>query len=260
MIIDIGSGHKPDNKANILLEHIGMDDEHRGGKKIKTDRPTVLYNTSKIPFKTKSFKSTIYKHVLEHTDDPSSFLNEIERISMGGYIETPSEIAELVFTPYDKHKWVVNIISNTLVLKKKTNSNISKFGKLFNFLCSNESEFKNNFYWKRRALFFIEYYWSGTLKFRIIPSSDKTELDLWSDIVLEKISKLNKINSRRNTMFRKTHYNKSIIFSFLEKQIESPCCQDGVTRLEKNFICNKCKTKFPIDGNIIDLSIKNYEK
>ena len=255
MILDIGSGHKPDTKANILLEYTDAGNEHRWNQGLKTDRPIVFYNTSKIPFKDKVFSKTICKHVLEHVDDPKLFLSEIERISLGGYIETPSEIAELVFTPYDQHKWVINFDSNKLLIKKKTGDNISKLNKLFDFLCEHEHGFEENFYWKRRALFFIEYYWNGSINFEIIPKSKNTELDLWSDSVLKKICVLNKVNARRNTSFRNIKYRTSEIFLFLEENIKSPCCHTDVSNINKSFVCKACNMSFPIQGNKIDLSL-----
>lgn len=255
MILDIGSGHKPDKKANILLEYTDAGNEHRWNQELKTDRPIVFYNTSKIPFKDKVFSKTICKHVLEHVDDPKLFLSELERISLGGYIETPSEIAELVFTPYDQHKWVINLDSNKLLIKKKTGDNISKLNKLFDFLCEHEHGFEENFYWKRRALFFIEYYWNGSINFEIIPKSKNTELDLWSDSVLKKICVLNKVNARRNTSFRNIKYRTSEIFLFLEESIQSPCCHTDVSNIDKSFVCKACNMSFPIQGNKIDLSL-----
>lgn len=260
MIIDIGSGHKPDNKANILLEYSGAGDEHRWHKELKVDRSIIFYNTEKMPFKDKTFEKTICKHVLEHVDNPSLFLKELERISMGGYIETPSEIAELVFTPYDQHKWVINLIAGRLLIKKKTEYNISKLNNLFDFLCDNERGFEDYFYWKRRALFFIEYYWKESIDFKIIPNSKNTELDLSSDSVLKKISTLNKVNARRNTSFKYSKYSIHRIHSFLEKNIESPCCNFDVTKHNDSFVCGKCKTRFPINGQKIDLSLSLKQK
>lgn len=257
MIIDVGSGHKPDSKANILLEYSSVGNEHRWSQDIKADRPIVFYNTDTLPFKDKVFKKTICKHVLEHVDNPKVFLRELQRISKGGYIETPSEIAELVFTPYDQHKWVINRVDSQLLIKKKTEHNISKLNRLFDFLCEKEIGFENYFYWKRRALFFVEYYWQGSIEFKIIPNSKKTELDLWSDTVLKEICVLNKVNARRNTNFEFIPYSEHEIFSFLEQSIKSPCCGSSVIKQSNLFICDNCNAKFPIKGKTVDLSLLN---
>ena len=255
MIIDIGSGHKPDNKANILLEYGGAGDEHRWNESVKINRPIIFYNQKQIPFKKGSFRKSICKHVLEHVDDPTFFLKEIERVSTGGYIETPSELAELIFTPYDKHQWVINYINDILVIKKKTEHNVSKVGRLFDFLCENERGFENNFYWKRRALFFIEYYWNNSIDFKIIPSSENTELDVNSDDTLKNICELNKINARRNTNFKTKEYSLSEIFNFLEKNILTPCCNTSVRHSQNSFCCVRCGKIFRIDGFKINLSL-----
>ena len=119
MIIDIGSGHKPHNHASILLEYRKAGDEHRWNRKLKIDRPTIIYYGYKMPFKDKVFSFSMCRHVLEHVDSPRRFLNEIQRISNAGYIETPSEISELIFTPYEEHKWVIYLDdADGLCLKK----------------------------------------------------------------------------------------------------------------------------------------------
>lgn len=255
MILDIGSGHKPDKKANILFEYSDAGNEHRWNKSLKVDRPIIFYNQKQFPFKNDTFRKSICKHVLEHVTDPMFFLKEIERISMGGYIETPSEIAELIFTPYDQHKWIINYINHRLVLKRKTEYNISKVGKLFDFLCKNEHGFERNFYWRRRALFFIEYYWDEHIDFKIIPPSKNTELDLNSDQVLEKIGKLNFTSARRNTNFQAKKYSLSEVLDFLEKNVLTPCCITSVYRKKNAFCCTKCGRDFRIDGLKIDLSL-----
>ncbi|MEK7460342.1 MAG: hypothetical protein AAB628_02230 [Patescibacteria group bacterium] len=255
MILDIGSGHKPDKKANILFEYSDAGDEHRWNKSLKVDRPIIFYNQKQFPFKKNAFRKSICKHVLEHVDDPVFFLKEVERISMGGYIETPSEIAELIFTPYDQHKWVINYIDDSLVIKKKTEHNISKFGRLFDFLGKSERGFENNFYWKRRALFFIEYYWNERIDFKIVSQSKDTELDLNSDQVLEKICKINFASARRNTNFQAKKCSLSEVLDFLEKNILTPCCMTSVYRKENAFCCTKCGRNFRIDGLRIDLSL-----
>jgi|ERR1035437_1705925 hypothetical protein len=253
MIIDIGSGHKPHKDADILLEYKSGGNEHRWGKNLKINRPTLIYDGPKMPFKDNSFDFSICRHVLEHVDFPTKFLGEINRISYAGYIETPSEIAELTFTPYDQHKWIIHLSGNKLFLKKKLKTNISRFGKLFDYLCDNEEKFETYFYWKRRGLFFIEYFWKEKINFQIVRSSEKTFVNLYDPKTLRNLTKLNRANHFPKISNETKKNNRSNVFNFLEKQIITPCCSEGVKYYKDYFLCRGCSRKYPIKGNLIEM-------
>lgn len=254
MIIDIGSGHKPHQTADILLEHLQGTNEDRWNQNLLIDRPIVIYNGSVFPFKNKSFTFCTCRHVLEHVDNPDKFLKEIERIAKAGYIETPSEIAELIFTPYAKHKWIIFKNKDKIAIRKKTAENISKLGRLFDYLCENEKKFEDFFYWKRRKLFFVEYYWKNKINFEILPSSPDTSLNLFDKKVLHEITQKNK-NIHDKTLIKKTDTKK--VYSFLEKKLICPTCFGNLRFLSTNFYCNTCNYRYMIEKNIIKMYRKN---
>ncbi len=255
MIIDIGSGHKPHKNADFLLEHHKIGNKHRWGKSLLIDRPTILYNGQIMPFKNKSFEFSICRHVLEHVDSPKKFLNEIERISKAGYIETPSEIAEAIFTPFDEHRWIVTLNKNVLFIRKKLKGNTSKFGKLFDYLCDNEKNFNDFFYRKRRRLFFVEYFWSKKINFKIKKSSSDIIYDLYNTKSLYKLTRLNKIPHNTNIVNIKPKQSAPDSFKFLEKHLLSPCCKADTKYVRSHFVCNDCLYKYPIVGQKIEMFI-----
>jgi ubiquinone/menaquinone biosynthesis C-methylase UbiE len=83
------------------------------------DRPTVLANGEKIPFKDNAFDFVNAAHVLEHTSDPASFLSELQRVARAGYIETPDAFMERI-NPYKDHRLEVTVRNNALVIRKKS--------------------------------------------------------------------------------------------------------------------------------------------
>lgn len=253
MIIDIGSGHKPYKDADILLEHRRSNNKDRWGQSLNIDRPTVLYDGLIMPFKNKSFEFSISRHVLEHVDSPKSFLNEIERISKAGYIETPSEIAESLFTPFDKHKWIVNLNEDTLLIRKKTKANISRFGKLFDYLCDNEKKFNDFFYWKRRKLFFVEYFWKKKINFKIVKSSENIYHDLNNAKSLYKLTRLNAIPHNLKIENIKSRQDRLVSFKFLERHFLTPCCKANVRYTKSHFICTNCSYKYSIIGQKVEM-------
>src|SRR5215468_9747211 len=100
LVLDVGSGGNPHPAADFLLERY-LDPRHRHSAMV-IDRPTVLADACRMPFRDKAFDYTIAFHVLEHLRDPGAFLRELQRVSRAGYIETPNALFERI-VPYDVH-------------------------------------------------------------------------------------------------------------------------------------------------------------
>ena len=92
-VLEIGSGHNPKARSDVLCDKFIGDDEQRGGA-IVTDRPMVEADGQFLPFADRVFDYVICSHVLEHVEDPRQFISELTRVAYRGYIETPSEIGE----------------------------------------------------------------------------------------------------------------------------------------------------------------------
>ncbi|KAF5411600.1 MAG: Ubiquinone/menaquinone biosynthesis C-methyltransferase UbiE [Candidatus Methanophagaceae archaeon] len=105
-VLDIGSGHNPYEKADVLCERYLEDVERTGHVKIDA-RPFVIGTLEFLPFKDKSFDLVTCSHVLEHVDNPHRALEEIKRVGKSAYIVTPSWIAENYMYRRRYHKSVV---------------------------------------------------------------------------------------------------------------------------------------------------------
>ena len=105
-ILDIGSGHNPYKKADVLCERYLEDVERSGHVKIDI-RPFVLCDLEFLPFKDKSFGLVTCSHVLEHADNPLRALEEIKRVGKSAYVVTPSWIAENYMYRRRYHKSVI---------------------------------------------------------------------------------------------------------------------------------------------------------
>lgn len=116
LVLDVGSGSSPHPAADVLAERY-IDPKHRYSAMV-IDRPTVLADACKMPFRDKTFDFVIAFHVLEHISDPSSFLNELQRIGKAGYIETPNAVFERL-VPYDVHLLEIMNINDMLIINKK---------------------------------------------------------------------------------------------------------------------------------------------
>ncbi len=118
-VLDVGSGHQPHRRANVILDKYVGETIHRTTQKVEmpVDKYFVLGDALSTPFADKEFDFVIASHIAEHIDDPVKFCNELQRISKRGYIETPGPLTELLL-PANSHKWIVRKSGNGLIFKK----------------------------------------------------------------------------------------------------------------------------------------------
>jgi uncharacterized protein YbaR (Trm112 family)/SAM-dependent methyltransferase len=171
LVLDIGSGHNPHPRADVLCDRYIDDDTERAGA-IKADRPLIVADAHDLPFKDQAFDYVVTSHIIEHMEDPVRFCRELMRVARAGHIASPSEMAEkLFYWPF--HRWYVNKIGDTLVLHPKNNDpNI--FGELFDYLYEYNPWYAR-FQRSLPDLFWIEYEWAGEIKITI---RQKSPLDL----------------------------------------------------------------------------------
>jgi ubiquinone/menaquinone biosynthesis C-methylase UbiE len=109
-VLDVGSGHQPYPKADILVDLFVADDFHRDKVPLKINgKPFICADASSLPFIDKIFRFVICRHVLEHTDNPVEALEELKRVGRHGFVSTPSPLWESLFnrtTPL--HKWTIS--------------------------------------------------------------------------------------------------------------------------------------------------------
>lgn len=133
-VLEIGSGHNPMFRSDVLIDKYPNDDSHRcGGIRIYPHQRFIDAQGEQLPFEDKAFDYVICNQVLEHAEDPARFLAEITRVGRRGYIETPSMPGELMF-PKSAHKWVILLVDGKLVFfeKEKMPGNYrNDYGELF---------------------------------------------------------------------------------------------------------------------------------
>jgi SAM-dependent methyltransferase len=121
-VLEVGSGDSPSPRADILLD-LTLENRERVGGRTVVDRPLVIGQVEKLPFRDKAFGYVIAFHVLEHSPDPDQFLSELQRVARAGYIETPSFWAESV-QPLRMHRLQVGVDSDEygplLLIRKKS--------------------------------------------------------------------------------------------------------------------------------------------
>ena len=153
-VLDIGCGFTAHEKANVVCDVQDLSNFYK-------DKKFVKLNDKKLPFRDKEFDFVIASHVIEHVEDVTFFIKELERVSSKGYIELPTPLEDnLVFENKNDHIWHVEFddIDNKLLIKKRiqylepliTVSTAKKLSKYF------------------RQSLILELFWQNSIEFELI--------------------------------------------------------------------------------------------
>ncbi|MBM3216490.1 methyltransferase domain-containing protein [Candidatus Poribacteria bacterium] len=179
LVLEIGSGHNPKVRSDVLCDKHRLDDTERGGS-LKTDRPIVIADGERLPFRAQAFDYVICCHVLEHADDPDRFLKEIMRVGRAGYIESPSEIGEMLYG-WQYHHWLVDVADGRLVLAPKRQA--SPFGGLFHTLAAQDRDFAR-WHVRYHPVLLRQMEWRGRIDYTI---QDQSTMDLNDPAIVERL-------------------------------------------------------------------------
>lgn len=253
-VLEIGSGHNPKARSNVLCDKFIADDEQRGGT-IVTDRPIVEADGQFLPFADRAFDYVICSHVLEHVETPDLLISELMRVAPRGYIETPSEIGERIYG-WHYHHWVVNLIDGRLVLQK--NDKRAEFGQLFHTLAAKDK------YWRRfhithHRLFLVQYEWEGKIDYEIVDAQE-SPLDLTCPQTIEKL--LTPAVSKRTRpgflLILKSLVPRSVVSHAKSFLVKSGSRQTKT--LKEIIVCPQCKGKiiWEADSLHCETCVQNY--
>jgi ubiquinone/menaquinone biosynthesis C-methylase UbiE len=175
LVLEIGSGNRPRRRSNILCDKfVESNYERSHDENVVIDkRPFVVADGIALPFKDKCFDYVITSHILEHVDDPKRFVAELARVAKAGYIETPSELGEIIFG-WPFHKWIVRFENSTIIMRPRIAN--SPFGDYFHqmyqhdpffteFIDSHLNDFYVQYEWKENIPLTIEMDSSTSIKF-----------------------------------------------------------------------------------------------
>jgi SAM-dependent methyltransferase len=124
-VLEVGGGHNPHPRSNVVVDKYTDDNTHRSGDvKILKNQKFISADGEYLPFKDSEFDYVICCHVLEHVENPAKFLTEQFRVSPQGYLEVPSLIGEYL-SPKSSHKWVMHHHNNILYLVDKEKINFA---------------------------------------------------------------------------------------------------------------------------------------
>ena len=174
-VLEVGPGHFPTYRANVLVEKFVDSNYHRSsdGKKYEHQK-LIITDGDNMPFKDKEFDYVICCQVLEHAEDPAEFIKEHVRVSKRGYMETPSLVGELLF-PKESHKWVILEIDGKLIIYEKARiaeKFAPDFGHLFLTYLPYKSIAMRLLLLTYGDLWTIRYEWEDEIEFIVNPEDE----------------------------------------------------------------------------------------
>lgn len=259
LVLDVGSGHNPHPRSDVLCDRYIEDDTERGGA-IQVDRPLIVADGHNLPFKDKAFDYVIASHIIEHMDDPVRFCSELQRVARRGSIASPTEIAEHLFY-WSFHKWYVNKVGGRLVLHPKRDVP-NRFGELFDYLYEYNPWFAR-FHRSVPDMFWMEYEWDGIIQLEV---RDRSPLNLEDPRALKRmvIPRESLATSLKRTgvtlldeflpqaghdlitrLRRKKRAPRRVIN--LEGILACPACGSDVKVLRDSVKCKGCDHIYPIE-------------
>lgn len=174
-VLDIGSGHNPHPRANVVADKFVDTNYHRSNNiKVLKQQRFVQADGENMPFADGEFGYVICCHVLEHVDRPENFYTEMQRVAKTGYVETPSLIGEMLI-PKESHQWVILDIDNTIVMvsKKRLGFHASHdFGDLFLDYLPKISIAYKMLQRTQPQLLTVNYEWKDKIDFIIEPNNE----------------------------------------------------------------------------------------
>lgn len=252
LVLDIGSGDKPHWRADVLLDSMpnpALGGQREGGDKVIADRPFVVADITKMPFRDHSFDYVICSHVLEHVLDPEAAIHEIERIGKKGYIELPFEGAAKV-QDFITHRWYCRKDGETLVFTGK--NNIAFDEAIDTFVTNPEIQAGI------RAMgrdyfdaFSISLYWNGSIRRSVYGKPFMFEsFDVVASQHVVRQSARHWIRTVVYQLLRRIlrwWYGVGAIRVDIASLLQCPSCKNSVSRdIDEEYRCTQCRSKIDI--------------
>lgn len=258
LVVDVGSGALPNLRANVLCDRYPLDNVERDGNPlyVGSGQIAIACEATQLPFRDKTFDYSICSHLLEHVENPTKLLNELQRISNAGYIEMPSPEGEyLMGRPW--HYWIVEVKNGTLILTPKDRAVLNqKLSDWFSWLIKQNEFFLKEIYmkpYKYRLTTALE--WKGAINYRI--NAEKDFKFSWDrNVFKQKVARV----FEKQEITRKFHLLDRFYGSAIRRRsrkrlpplyefIVCPICK---SRLEPGSVirCSRCGRTFPIRNGI----------
>ncbi len=251
-VIDIGSGGNPNPFADIICDY--TEDLSDRYYKLKINRPFVFANVECLPFKDKAFDFSLLFHLLEHVEHPEKALDEIQRISHRGFIETPSAFTEYAL-PLDCHLSRCSVVDDTLYVKFKERPDAS-FPEKDSDVCREARKILRKYTKTDYKTFLTMYPWKDKINYKIIGNCNfylKNQGDEEALSLLPKLGILRRISTKTIYLLIKI-IKKLKRFNYLDT-LACPLCKGNLDFHEDFCECAECKRKYSKQSGYFDFRV-----
>ncbi|MEK9143478.1 MAG: methyltransferase domain-containing protein [Patescibacteria group bacterium] len=279
LVLEIGSGNNPNRRADILCDRfITSSHERAGGFSVVIDRPMVVADGMRLPFRDKTFDYVIASHIFEHMEDPAGFAREIMRVGKSGFIEVPSAISERVFG-WDFHHWYCGLHGGVLTFTPKRKG--ERFGGFFHRLIAQSLWFRKSFE-AHEDEWYTRMTWRNNIPLTVsrvahtrasIADLDKRAWKLLaeaqSDLVIDFIFScqflLRRFKRKTYKLIRLGKWEMKKLFDArgvvyaLSVLCVCPACHGHLIEHGKKIQCEGCKAMYVVDG-VIPILLSSREK
>jgi len=267
VVVDVGCGHMPNMRANILADKFVVDDAERQQPLAIDERPFVVCDALHLPFRNKSVDYIICSHLAEHVEQPEALFAELSRVARSGYIECPGRVREILHG-WEFHRWYVEVRGDQLVFEEKPRKlHDPELHEWFSHQFENDREFESFFVDNMARLGLVTAYdWVGVIKsvVRRLPSSDweRTSASLETNEALTKdefasqlkraprrtLSRNERLKSRLAKIARR-HSDPGAL-ARLRSILCCPKCKGELTDIAEGLFCSVCRATFPVVANV----------
>ncbi|KKL07664.1 hypothetical protein LCGC14_2583740, partial [marine sediment metagenome] len=256
LVLEIGSGERPNARSDILCDKYLWDDTERAGPLV-IDRPFIVGNGVKLPFRDNIFDFVLCSHLVEHIADPGKFFMEMMRVGARGCIIAPTELYESLVGSAN-HRWIISIKDNCLLLKKKKTPWLVPALNSFAHSVKDRKPVEH-FIDQYHPSFFLYYHWKGQINYQLDPPIQRRENCQFLEAHLNVAPQS---NMRTNQTLKR--YCQSVISRVIRQYwsrkikprlteiIACPVCKGNVCYgdSETTLICDVCGRRFPIENGI----------
>jgi SAM-dependent methyltransferase len=255
-VLEVGAGGNPYFRSNVLVDAYESTAE-RHWVPLTMDRPTVLAFVEKLPFQDKAFDFVIASHVLEHSQDPARFLEEMQRVAKAGYIEVPDAFMERI-NPYPDHRLEITVRGGKLVIRNKKAWQVDP--ELVELYEDRAKRIVTSELIPRHPFdFHVRYYWTDKIDFEVVNPEVMTHVHVAEQPDVrpqQQMSLRGKLQARLlkliRTLFSQHRRNSKIDLVQILRCTD--CGQSPLTRQGDELLCSGCGSTYALRNGIPDMT------
>jgi len=169
-VLEVGPGGSPHPRSDVLLEKVFASDEEKAAQRghapeLPPGKTVVTYESETFPFPDQAFDYVICSHVLEHVDDVTHFVAELNRVARRGYLEYPTVYYDYLYN-FRVHQNFVHYRDGVLRWMTKADSQLALFEPVQRFFYESLVAGHEEIIGALKGQMFEGLEWEGTLAVR----------------------------------------------------------------------------------------------